>query len=78
MNWTRGADHQVKAAMYEILVKIARYQMRHSMDENNVLAAFTGFAQGSELNNRPRDSRILFVHNDGKNHGQRSSDRHIS
>ena len=34
------SDHQVKAALHEILLKTARYQMQHGMDENNVLAAF--------------------------------------
>ena len=61
------ADHQVKAAMYEILVKIARYQMRHSMDENNVLAAFTGFNRVQEIKQQTqRQVGSYLLHNDGK------------
>ena len=43
------ADHQVKAALYEILGKTARYQMQHGMDESNVLAAFTDLDRMQEI-----------------------------
>ena len=41
--------NQVKVAMHEILVKTARYQMQHGMDENNVLAAFTDLKSIQEI-----------------------------